>query len=182
MDGSYRCFELRLASFKASTVVSALSDSSFCPYASSKSALVSVAPLGCASLFHFSLQLLCMAASCAPCVTLIVLSSIAVGALWGPIDMCSALFGNRPRFIMLRRCLAPGPAMCNGHGAPSLLVRFHLKDPHVPQNSNVALSLTVHALMLCLPVACCVIGHADMVPALRGRGCALSLGQLLLWL
>ena len=89
--------------------------------------------------------------------------------------MYSELFGKRPRFIMFRRCLAPGPAMCDGHGAPSLLVRFHLKAPHVPQNSSVALSLTVHALMLCLPVACCVFEHAGVLPDLGGRGCALLL-------
>ena len=89
--------------------------------------------------------------------------------------MYSELFGKRPRFIMFRRCLAPGPAMCNGHGAPSLLVRFHLKAPHVPQNSSVALSLTVHALMLCLPVACCVLEPASVLPDVGGRGCALRL-------
>ena len=91
--------------------------------------------------------------------------------------MCNELFGNRPRFIMFRRCFAPGPDRCNGQGAPSLLVRFHLNAPHVPQNSSVALSLTVHALMLCLPVACCVFEPEGVLPDVGGRGC----GLLLAW-
>ena len=139
------------------------------------SVLVGAITMGWASRFHLSIQLLGMVGSSAFCLTLIMLSSRAVGALWGPIDMCNELFGKRPRFIMFRRCLAPGPVLRNGHGAPSLLVRFHLKAPHLLQKSSVALSLTVHALMLCLPVACCAVEPTGMVPDLGGRGCALLL-------
>ena len=99
-----------------------------------------------------------------------------VGVLCGPMVMCSALFGKRRAFIMLRRCLAPAPSKCFGHEAPSLLVRFHLYAPHVLQNSSVVSSLTVHALTLCFTTPCCVLfASAGALLAFGGGGCRLRL-------
>ena len=167
---------MRLASSVAILTVCSLINSSVCPYAKSMSALNRAAPLGCASRLHCSIQLLFIAGSRASCAALIVLSSSMVGVLWGPMVMCSELFGNRPAFIMFRRCLAPGPSRCCGHEAPSLLVRFHFNAPHVLQNSSVVSSLTVHALKLCLTAACCVLfTPARALLAFGGGGCRLRL-------
>ena len=56
-----------------------------------------------------------------------------------------------------------------------MLVRLHLKTPHMVQKSSVELSLTVHALMLCWPAVFCARGPSAMVHSRGGLSCVLRL-------